>query len=227
LWEGWPRHRVFQDARLPAYPDSFHRALDETPLEPAAFDALLRQYGVDAALLNLPDINMRAGSFDPEEWALVYRRGDGLVFARRTAAHARVIAEHEIPLRMRFRWSGGSSVEPIARPPSLSPVSPCEWDRRLASALYAEALPERALDARVDALGRGCASPAEEADVRFHLGARLQLNGKLAEARAEYDRVLAIDPGHRAALVNRAYARLPMDPAGAQADLARALALPR
>src|SRR5262249_54719296 len=50
LWEGWPRHRVFQDARLPAYPDAFHRALDETPLQPAAFDALLSRYGVDAAL---------------------------------------------------------------------------------------------------------------------------------------------------------------------------------
>src|SRR5689334_3660249 len=69
LWEGWPRYRVFQDARLPAYPDAFHRALDETPLEPAAFDAFLARHGVETALLADPDINMRAGSFDPERWA--------------------------------------------------------------------------------------------------------------------------------------------------------------
>src|SRR5207249_875483 len=99
-------YRVFQDARLPAYPDEFHRALDETPLAPAAFDGLLRRYGVDAALLSDPDINMRAGSFDPDEWALVYRAPDALVFARRTPEHAAVIARHEIPLRVQFRFAG-------------------------------------------------------------------------------------------------------------------------
>jgi hypothetical protein len=139
LWEGWPRYRVFQDARLPAYPDAFHRALDETPLEPAAFDRLLAGYGVDAALLAEPDINMRAGSFDPEEWALVFRSDEALVFARRTPAHERVIAAREIPLRVRFRFVGGSSTEPIWRPPARSPVSPQEWARRLAIELYAEA----------------------------------------------------------------------------------------
>src|SRR6185312_11878808 len=43
-WEGWPRWQVFEDARLPAYPDDFHRALDGTPDDPAAFDALLRRW---------------------------------------------------------------------------------------------------------------------------------------------------------------------------------------
>jgi hypothetical protein len=225
LWEGWPRYRVFQDARLPAYPDAFHRSLDETPLDPAAFDALLSKYGVDAALLSDPSINMRAGSFDPEEWALVYRAADALVFARRTAAHVDLIARDEIPLRVRFAFRGGATVEPIASPPARSPVERCQWDRRLAAALDGEARFDRALDARLDALERGCLRTDEEADVRFRFGARLQLAGELARAAAEYDRVLAIAPDHVSARVNRGFARLASAPDAARADFERALAL--
>ena len=137
LWEGWPRYRVFQDARLPAYPDAFHRALDETPLEPAAFDALLARYGVDAALISDASINMRSGSFDPEIWALVYRDQDedALVFARRTDGNRAEIARDEIPLRVRFRFAGGSWVEPLRTPPAASPVDAREWNTRLARVL--------------------------------------------------------------------------------------------
>ena len=144
LWEGWPRWRVFQDARLPAYPDEFHRALDDTPLEPAAFDALLQRYGVDVALLSEPDVNMRAGSFDPEVWALVYRADDALVFVRR-GAHASVIARDEIPLRVRFRWVGGSTVEPLWSP--HAGIEGCDWSRRLVRALVEADLPARAIEA--------------------------------------------------------------------------------
>jgi hypothetical protein len=156
LWEGWPRWRVFQDARLPAYPDAFHRALDETPLAPAAFDALLRRYGVDAALLSDPDTNMRAGSFDPEEWALVYKADDALVLARRTEAHAALIAAREIPLRPRFAFASGTRFEPVPTPPARSPVRRCEWDRRLARALDADGRVELSVLARARAFERGC-----------------------------------------------------------------------
>lgn len=166
LWEGWPRYRVFQDARLPAYPDEFHRALDDTPLDAAAFDALLVRYGVDAALINLPDINMRAGSFDPATWALVFRDEDALVFARRGERHRQVIAEFELPLRVRFRFVGGSSVEPLLAPPAGSPVKVCDWQRRLAKVLVAEGQPESAVDAMLIAAAAGCLSPTEEAEVR-------------------------------------------------------------
>jgi hypothetical protein len=135
LWEGWPRYRVFQDARLPAYPDEFHRALDDTALSPAAWDALLRRYGVDAALVAYPGINVRAGSFDPDEWALVYRAPDALVFARRSDAHRDVISRHEIPLRVDFDMQNGSRVTPIAAPPARSPVPLAEWRRRLVDEL--------------------------------------------------------------------------------------------
>lgn len=221
-WEGWPRWQVFEDARLPAYPDDFHRALDETPLQPAAFDALLRRYAVDAALLVEPGTNRRAGSFAPDEWALVWRRPSALVFARRTLEHADVIAAHEIPLAVEFGWLDGTRVLPLPSPPPRSPVPRCEWDRRLAATMWAEAEPERALDARIDALAHHCLAGADEADARFHLGARLQRDGQLARAAAEYDRVLALVPDHAAALINRGWARLRADPARAREDFEHA-----
>jgi tetratricopeptide (TPR) repeat protein len=221
-WQGWPRWQVFEDARLPAYPDEFHRALDDTPLAPAAFDALLRRYQVDAALVGDPGINRRAGSFAPDEWALVWRRPSALVFARRTPEHAAVIAAHEIPLAVEFRWVDGTHVVPLTLPPLRSPVSRCEWDRRLAVTMWGEADPERALDARVDALAHGCLDAADEADTRFHLGARLQQGGELGRAAAEYDRVLQLAPDHVGALVNRGWARLRSDPSAARNDLEHA-----
>src|SRR5262249_39799845 len=156
----------------------------------------LLRYGVDAALLSDPGINMRAGSFDPEEWALVWRKKEALVFARRTPAHAAVIALHEIPLRVRFSYFEGSRIEPIPQPPARSPGSRCEWDRRLADAFENEADQNAALDARARALADGCLGKIDEADVRFRLGARAQLDGQLRAAIAEYDRVLAVAPDY-------------------------------
>ncbi|MDB4965432.1 MAG: hypothetical protein JWN44_1121 [Myxococcales bacterium] len=210
-WEGYPRWQVFEDARLPAYPDEFHRAMDGTPLDPPAFDALLRRYDVDAALINDPGINRHAGSFDPQQWALVWRRPSALVFARRTPAHAALIAAHEIPLRISFRYEDGSRAHPLWAPPATATLDRCEWDRRLAAVLDADGDPERALDARLDAAARACLAAADEADVRFYAGARLQRAGQLARARAEYDRALTLVPTHAGARRNRAWAQLPSE----------------
>ena len=218
-WEGWPRWQVFEDARLPAYPDEFHRALDDTPNDPRAFDALLRRFGVDAALLVEPGINRRSGSFDPDEWALVWRRPSALVFARRTPAHAALIAAREIPLRVTFRWEDGMHTEPLVAPPAGSPVSRCEWDRRLATLLDGDADFDRALDARADALAAGCLAAGDEADARFYLGARWQQQGQLARAAVEYDRVLALRPDDTRARTNRAWAVLPSEMSRALRDL--------
>jgi tetratricopeptide (TPR) repeat protein len=225
LWEGWPRWQVFQDARLPAYPDDFHRALDRTPLAPAAFDALLQHYGVDAALLDEPDVNMRSGSFDPDKWALVFRSSDALVFARRLPKFSSLIAGFEIPLRPRFTFAAGTRFEAIHEEPPRSPVPPCEWDRRLAIALDGEADPDGALDVRAHALTRGCLAPADAAEVHYRLGARLHLAGRLDEAAREYDQALALAPDHASALINRGFARIKSDPERARADFTRALAL--
>lgn len=225
LWQGWPRWSVFEDARLPAYPDDFHRAMDETPLDPPTFDALLRRWDIDAALLNEPGINRHAGSFDPDEWALVWRRPSALVFARRTPEHAALIAAHELPLRLVFRWEDGTHAVPLPSPPRRSPVPPCEWDRRLGRALDDEGDADGALDARRDALTRGCLGAVEEADVRFYLGARKQRIGDLAGAAGEYDRALLLAPNDARALVNRGWARLAVDPAAARTDFLRARTL--
>jgi hypothetical protein len=114
LWEGWPKYSVFQDARLPAYPDEFHRALDQTDLAPRAFDALLQKYGVDSALISDPAINIRSGSFSPDVWALVYKDADALIFARRSEEHAEVIRRFEIPLRVTFNFVEGTRYFPLA-----------------------------------------------------------------------------------------------------------------
>ncbi|HXU69667.1 MAG TPA: hypothetical protein VN947_10070 [Polyangia bacterium] len=218
-WQGWPRWQVFEDARLPAYPDEFHRALDGTPNDPAAFDALLRRWDVDAALLVEPGTNRRSGSFDPDEWALVWRRPSALVFARRTPAHAALIAAREIPLHITFRWEDGMHTAPLPSPPARSPVSRCEWQRRLAAVLDGDGDPDRALDVRADALAAGCLSGRDEADARFYLGARLQRDGQLARAAVEYDRVLALRPDDTRARTNRAWALLPSEISRAIADL--------
>ena len=40
-WEGWPRHRVFQDPRINGYPPAFHALLRRDDLSRAEWDALL------------------------------------------------------------------------------------------------------------------------------------------------------------------------------------------
>ena len=226
LWEGWPRYQVFQDARLPAYPDSFHRALDQTPLAPAAFDALLRRHGVDTALISDVGVNMRAGSFDPEEWALVYRDRQAVVFVRRLPAFAAVIERYELPLRLRFAFDRGSWVEAILRPPARSSLSSCDWRRRLGQTLDELGEPDHALRVRELALeSPGCLRSDEEAEVRYRVGARLQLAGRAAEAQTHYDRALSLRPADARVLANRGFLRWSTDRKSARADLERALAL--
>jgi hypothetical protein len=96
LWEGWPRYRVFEDARLPAYPHEFHLALDESLYSTPAFGKLLARFDVDSALVAWPEDNWRALQFPVEEWALVYRDELALVFAKRSQRHHDLIVRYEI-----------------------------------------------------------------------------------------------------------------------------------
>jgi tetratricopeptide (TPR) repeat protein len=145
-----------------------------------------------------------------------------VVFARRLPRYEALIRKYEIPLRLRFAFVGGSHVEPIRAPPARSPVPRCEWDRRLAVALDGEGATERALDVRVHALELGCLSAHEEAELRYFLGARAQREGHLERATSEYERVLELEPAHRRARLNRAYARLLTDPGLALMDFVAA-----
>jgi hypothetical protein len=130
-WQGWPHHRVFQDPRINGYPDEFHAILKRADLTRTEWQALLDRFAVDAALITFPDENPRGALFAPEEWALVYRGDDGLVFTRRLPARAALIAAHELPLS--FAYSDGELVAvPLPAPPAGSPVPVEEWQRRLA-----------------------------------------------------------------------------------------------
>ena len=131
-WEGWPRHRVFQDPRINGYPPAFHARMRRDDLSRAEWDALLASFGVTTALVTDPGQNPRVAFFDPARWALVYRAADGLVFVARRPEFAALAARGEIPLTF-----GATDAEPqplTVRPPD-SPVSDCEWQRRLGDVL--------------------------------------------------------------------------------------------
>jgi tetratricopeptide (TPR) repeat protein len=209
-WSGWPRHRVFVDPRLPAYPLEFHRLLGRADLDRATWDAALAGHGVDAALLGDAGVNRRVAWWDPARWALVYRAEDARVFVRRGPRHRAVIAAREIPATFAFTDAEGTRTLPILAPPPGSPVPACEWELRLGD-LYFDldgGGSERAIEAAVRALAhpRGCLAPAREAAAAAWVGALLRERGDPAAALALLDRAVEHAPGDPATLVNRALA---------------------
>ena len=134
-WEGWPRHRVFQDPRINGYPDEFHAVLRRDDLDRPTWQALLDRFGVTSALVTYPDLNPRAAWFDPAHWALVYRADDGLVFAARSASFAALVRRAEIPLGFRYDRGEGVTSEPLSARPAGTVVPDCEWQRRVGDLL--------------------------------------------------------------------------------------------
>jgi hypothetical protein len=130
-WEGWPRHRVFQDPRINGYTPDFHALLKRDDLSRREWDAVLAGFGVTSALVTYPDLNPRAAFFDPERWALVYRAGDGLVFVARRPTFAALTARAEIPVTFAFARATGVEARALDTRPAGSPVTDCEWQRRL------------------------------------------------------------------------------------------------
>lgn len=130
MWRWWPRARVFQDPRINGYPDEMHAVLRRNDLGREAWQRFLDRFQVDAALLSYPDVNPRAAWFAPELWAVVYESADALVLARRTPAHAPLIAERELPITFTYTPETGTTAHDMAAPPPGSPVRACEWDRR-------------------------------------------------------------------------------------------------
>ena len=114
-WTGYPRHRVFTDPRLPAYPRAFHALMGRGDLTRAEWDAVMDRYGVDSALLSYAGINRRLAWWDPARWALVYRQGDARVFVRRLPRHAALIAAREIPASFAFTVEAGTRTLPLGR----------------------------------------------------------------------------------------------------------------
>ena len=130
-WDGWPRHRVFQDPRINGYPDEFHAILRRADLGRGEWQDLMDRFGVTSALITYPSVNPRGALFDPARWALVYRDRDALLFARRGPERARTIAAHELPLTFRFDAATGLGARALDAPPAGVAANACEWSLRL------------------------------------------------------------------------------------------------
>jgi hypothetical protein len=169
IFEGYPRHRVFIDPRLPAYPPEFHQLLGRFDLTRDEWDQAMERYGVESALLAYAGLNRRVSWWDPARWALIYRQHDARVFVRRLPKWRALIAAREIPATFSFTVEEGTATLPIDEPPAASPVSACEWQRRLGD-LFAEldeGRPARVVAAYRRALAvPGCLAPADEAALR-------------------------------------------------------------
>ena len=117
IFEGYPRHRVFVDPRLPAYPPEFHQLLGRFDLTRDEWDQAMDRYGVESALLAYAGLNRRVSWWDPARWALVYRQHDARVFVRRLPKWRALIAAREIPATFSFTVEEGTATLPIDEPP--------------------------------------------------------------------------------------------------------------
>ena len=210
IWQGYPRHRVFVDPRLPAYPLSFHQLLGRSDMTREEWTRTMDRFGVRSALIDYAGINRRVAWWAPEDWALVFRAHDTRVFVRRSQANRDFIAHYELPASFTFTAEEGGQIVPLALPPAGSPVPGCEWQLRLGDLFFDldGGHSVRALTAYREALAlpSGCLEPARERAACAWLGAIDQAAGRAADALALLDRSLALAPADTAVLTNRALA---------------------
>jgi len=210
IWQGYPRHRVFVDPRLPAYPREFHQLLGRSEMTREEWTRTMDHFAVTSALLDYAGINRRVAWWAPEQWALVFRAQDTRVFVRRLPAARDLIARFEIPASFTFTADEGSATIPLDTPPAASPVSLCEWKLRLGDLFFDldRGHDQRALDAYRQALAGppGCLAPEREAAACAWLGAIDRAAGRTAQALALLDRSLFLAPDDTAVLANRALA---------------------
>lgn len=209
LFEGYPRYRVFVDPRLPAYPEEMHRLLGSFDLDRAAWGAAMDRYGVQTALLAYAGINRRVAWWDPDQWALVFRAADSRVFVRRREQWRALIAAHEVPATFEFSVEQGATTLPLDVRPKLSPVTDCEWQRRLGELVFeldsgrterAQGYFERSLAVA------GCLAPGAESATAAWLGALEIQTPDPAHALTHLDRALALAPDDTRTRANRATA---------------------
>jgi tetratricopeptide (TPR) repeat protein len=207
---GYPRHRVFVDPRLPAYPPEFHRLLGRADVTRAEWSAAMDRFGVQSALLAYAGINARVSWWDPERYALVFREADARVFVRRLPQFAAVIARHEIPATFAFSPQEGNATLPLENRPAASPVPDCEWQRRLGDLTFdLDGSPSTRTLAAYDralAAPAGCLQPADDARLAALMGALSLGAGRAADALPLLDRALARGDAELTTLTNRAVA---------------------
>jgi hypothetical protein len=207
---GYPRHRVFVDPRLPAYPPELHALLGRGDLTRAEWDAAMERYGVESALCAYAGLNRRVAWWDPAHWALVYREGDARVFVRRSPGRRAFIAANEIPASFAFSPEEGAVTIPLAERPADSPVPECEWQRRVGDLLFE--LDAGASARTLAAYGRalaapgGCLAADDEARLAAWMGAIALGARRPSEALALLDRGLARGDSEVTTLSNRALA---------------------
>src|SRR5450432_3382535 len=219
---GYPRHRVFVDPRLPAYPPEMHRLLGRADVGRVEWGAAMDHYGVETALLAYAGVNRRVAWWDPERWALVFRAGDARVFVRRLPRFGPLIAAREIPATFDFSVEEGTTTLPIEARPAESPVADCEWSRRVGDLLFEldGALSMRARQAYSRALAAppGCLAPADEARICAWLGALDLEAGRAGSALELLARALARGDRDLTTVTNRAVALEALGRAGEAAD---------
>ena len=220
---GYPRHRVFIDPRLPAYPPEMHRLLGRSDLSREDWQAAMDHYGVDSALLAYAGVNRRIAWWDPARWALVFSGGDARVFVRRSPRFAALIAAHEIPATFAFSSEEGMETLPLEVRPAGSPVADCEWSRRLGELLFEldGTLSERARAAYARGLAApvGCLARAEEARLGAWLGAVDLGAQRPADALALLERALGAGNRELSTFTDRAAA---LEALGRRAEAAAA-----
>ena len=220
---GYPRHRVFVDPRLPAYPPEMHRLLGRSDLTRDQWQAAMDDHGVDSALLAYAGINRRIAWWDPARWALVFSGGDARVFVRRLPRFTALIAAHEIPATFAFSVEEGTTTLPLETRPSTSPVTDCEWSRRLGDLMFEldGALGERARTAYARALAApaGCLAPADESRLGAWLGAVELGAQRPAEALTFLERALGAGNRELSTFTDRAAA---LEALGRRAEAAAA-----
>jgi hypothetical protein len=207
---GFPRHRVFVDPRLPAYPAEMHRLLGRADIGRDEWNAAMERYGVETALLAYAGINRRVAWWDPARWALVFRGGDARVFVRRLPRFAALIAAQEIPASFDFSVEEGTRTLPLEARPAGSPVADCEWSRRVGELLFeldGELSPRaRQAYARALAAPPGCLAASDEARLCAWLGALDLEGGRAGSALELLARALARGDRDLTTFTNRAVA---------------------
>ena len=220
---GYPRHRVFVDPRLPAYPPEMHRLLGRGDLSRDEWQAAMDRYGVDSALLAYAGINRRVAWWDPARWALVWSGGDARVFVRRLPRFSALIAALRDPGHVRVFRRGGDD-DAAARPAPAGLAGPdCEWSRRLGDLLFEldGALSERARAAYARGLAApaGCLPAADVARLGAWLGAVEFGARRPAEALVFLERALGAGNRELSTFTNRAAA---LEALGRRAEAAAA-----
>jgi hypothetical protein len=210
LFEGYPRYRVFVDPRLPAYPAELHALLGRFDLTRDEWGAALARYGVESALLAYAGLNRRVAWFDPARWALVYRAQDARVFVRRLPQFDALIAAREIPATFSFTVESGTTTLPLTERPAGSPVTACEWQRRLGDLLFEldGEVSARVRDAYTRALAApgACMEPEDERHLAGWMGSVELAAGHAAAALPLLERALARGDGETSTRVSRAIA---------------------